>query len=90
VEVVAYSTKNTVPFAMAFLLNVKMLETNRTDGKIFQLDIGQGKGLCPPVPNTGIKKLIYYIIVFSLFHCYNFSKRLIAGIRWTGKSSLLI
>ena len=43
VEVEADSTKITMPFAMAFLPNGKMLLTNRTNGKIFQLDVASGE-----------------------------------------------
>ncbi|MGZ8557392.1 MAG: PQQ-dependent sugar dehydrogenase [Chitinophagaceae bacterium] len=43
VEVVADSTNITMPFAMAFLPDGKMLVTNRTNGKIFQLDVASGE-----------------------------------------------
>ncbi len=39
IEVVADSTKITMPFAMDFLPNGKMLVTNRKNGKIFQLNV---------------------------------------------------
>ncbi|MGK2862791.1 MAG: PQQ-dependent sugar dehydrogenase, partial [Chitinophagaceae bacterium] len=39
IEVVADSSKITMPFAMDFLPNGKMLVTNRKNGKIFQLDV---------------------------------------------------
>ncbi len=53
VEVVADSTNITMPFAIAFLPDGKMLITNRPDGKIFQFDVKNGESIeIKDVPKT--------------------------------------
>lgn len=53
IEVVADSTKISMPFAMAFIPNGKMLVTNRPDGKIVLLDVITGKSsIIKDVPKT--------------------------------------
>ena len=53
IEVVADSTKITMPFAMAFLPDGKMLVTNRPDGKIVLLDVITGESdVIKDVPKT--------------------------------------